>query len=88
MDTIGYLAGLLTLIGYLPQTIKTIRTRQTEDLSLLTFLIIGTSAILWTIYGFSNQKPAIWVTNSVVAICSLVITIIKLRETYLNRLES
>lgn len=80
METVGYLAGLLTLIGYLPQTIKTIRTRETKDLSLLTFLIIGTSATLWTIYGFSNHKPAIWVTNAVVAACSLVITMIKLRK--------
>jgi MtN3 and saliva related transmembrane protein len=81
MDTIGYLAGLLTLIGYLPQTIKTIRTKKTKDLSLLTFLIIGSSAVLWAIYGFSNHKPAIWVTNGVVAACSLIITVMKLRES-------
>jgi MtN3 and saliva related transmembrane protein len=80
MDTVGYLAGILTLIGYLPQTIKTIRTRETKDLSLLTFLIIGTSAVLWTVYGFSNEKPAIWITNGVVSICSIVITVIKLHE--------
>jgi MtN3 and saliva related transmembrane protein len=81
MNLVGYLAGLLTLIGYLPQTIKTIRTRETKGLSLPTFLIIGTSAVLWTIYGYSNHKPAIWVTNGVVSVCSIIITIIKLRES-------
>ncbi|HEX4774419.1 MAG TPA: SemiSWEET family transporter [Candidatus Saccharimonadales bacterium] len=80
MNLVGYLAGLLTLVGYLPQTIKTIRTRQTEDLSLPTFLIIGASAVLWTIYGYSNHKPAIWVTNGVVSACSVIITRIKLHE--------
>ncbi len=79
MDIIGYCAGLLTLIGYLPQTIKTIRTRETKALSLPTFLIIGTSAVLWTIYGLGMQKPAIWVTNGVVLVCSAIITVIKLR---------
>jgi MtN3 and saliva related transmembrane protein len=79
MDVIGYAAGILTLIGYLPQTIKTIRIRETKDLSLLTFLIIGTSGVLWTVYGLGNHKPAIWVTNGVVALCSLIITTIKLR---------
>ena len=80
MNLVGYLAGILTLIGYLPQTVKTIRTRQTKDLSLLTFLIIGTSAVLWTVYGYSYDKPAIWFTNGVVAVCSIIITMIKLRE--------
>jgi MtN3 and saliva related transmembrane protein len=78
MEIIGYAAGLLTLVGYLPQTIKTIRTRETRDLSLLTFLIIGTSALLWTTYGLSNGKPAIWLTNGVVTTCSAIITFIKL----------
>lgn len=80
MELIGFLAGLLTLVGYLPQTIKTIRTRQTKDLALTTFIIIGLSAILWVIYGISKGIPAIWVTNAVVATCSLVIIHIKLLE--------
>ena len=82
MDIIGYIAGILTLVGYLPQTFKTIRTRETRSLSLLTFLIIGTSAVLWTIYGYSEAKPAIWVTNGVVTLCSVTIIIIKLRDRY------
>ena len=80
INIIGYIAGLLTLLGYLPQTIKTIRTHHTRDLSMPTFLIIGSSGILWTIYGLGNNKPAIWVTNGVVTICSLVILTIKLKE--------
>lgn len=78
MEIIGVLAGTLTLIGYLPQTIKTIYTRETKDLSLLTFIIIGISATLWTIYGFSKTLPTIWITNSVVSVCSIIITSIKI----------
>ncbi|HET6924910.1 MAG TPA: SemiSWEET family transporter [Candidatus Saccharimonadales bacterium] len=80
MEIIGYLAGLLTLVGYLPQTIKTIRTRKTRDLSLPTFLIIGTSAVLWTVYGLHTHTPSIWVTNGVVTACSLIILVLKVRE--------
>lgn len=70
----------MTLIGYLPQTIKTIHTRKTKDLSAATFLIIGASAVLWTVYGIANGKPAIWVTNGVVSVCSVVILSIKFRN--------
>jgi len=80
MEYVGYVAGLFTLIGYLPQTIKTIRTQKTKDLSLATFLIIGTSAVLWTIYGLGSNKPAIWITNGIVSICSITITYIKLNK--------
>lgn len=78
MEIVGIVAGALTLVGYLPQTLKTIATRRTKDLSLPTFLILGVSAILWTIYGISEALPAIWVTNSIVAVCSIIITTIKL----------
>ena len=80
MNYIGYLAGILTLVGYLPQTIKTIRTRHTKDLSLWTFLIIGLAAIMWTIYGLYKGLPALWVPNGIIAVCSGVITFIKLIE--------
>lgn len=78
MEVIGVLAGILTLVGYLPQTVKTIRTRHTKDLALTTFVIIGLSAMLWTVYGISKDAPAIWVTNAVVSVCSLIIVSIKL----------
>jgi MtN3 and saliva related transmembrane protein len=80
MDVVGYLAGLFTLIGYLPQTIKTIRTKHAKDLSLATFVIVGISAILWIVYGLGNDKPAIWITNSVVAIATTIVVVIKFRE--------
>jgi MtN3 and saliva related transmembrane protein len=80
MKFIGYAAGLLTLIGYLPQTIKTIRSQKTKDLSLPTFLIIGIAALLWMSYGFYEHEPAIWITNAVVSICNLIIAFIKLRK--------
>ncbi|HSW37693.1 MAG TPA: SemiSWEET family transporter [Candidatus Saccharimonadales bacterium] len=79
MKVIGYLAALFALIAYLPQTIKTIRTKHTKDLSLPTFLIICGAAILWTIYGFGIGKPAIWLTNIVIALCTFTIVILKLQ---------
>ena len=80
MIIIAYLAGFFTLIGYLPQTIKTIRIGETKDLSIPTFLIIGASGVFWAIYGVSVHNPAIWATNSVVAICSLTISTLAIRQ--------
>jgi MtN3 and saliva related transmembrane protein len=77
-EPLGFLAGIISLIGFLPQAIKTLRTRQTADLSLVTFTLVSFSAVLWVIYGLANQRPAIWVTNIVVAICNLSIAYVML----------
>ena len=78
MEVISYIAGTLTLFAFLPQTYKTIKTKSTKDLSLPTYLIISASAILWTTYGLYSHKPAIWATNLIVAVCSVIITSLKL----------
>lgn len=81
IELIGVIAGLLTLLGYLPQTIKTMRTRKTDDLAISTFVIIGLSAVSWTTYGLFSAQPAIWFTNGVVAACSVIIVFIKLKDS-------
>ena len=80
MQIISYFAGTLALMAYLPQTIKTIRTRHTKDLSLPTFLMLCSAAVLWTIYGIGEGIPAIWVTNSIIAIFSIIILTIKIKD--------
>ena len=59
MEIIGALAGVLTVVGFVPQAIKTIRSRKTSDLSLLTYLILTTSGTLWAIYGFMINSPSL-----------------------------
>lgn len=80
LELIGFVAGALTIIAYFPQAIKTIKTRKTRDLSLPTFVALTSSAVLWTIYGIGEAKPAIYITNGVVATLSLVILVIKIKE--------
>ncbi len=79
VEIIGYLAGILTLITYVPQAVKTLRTRRTEDLSLLTYVILAVSALLWTVYGLATRQPAIGITNVIVFATSGLILVVKLR---------
>lgn len=80
MEKVSYIAALITLIGFLPQTIRTIRLKETRDLSLLTFLMIGCASIFWTIYGFALHSPAIWGTNIIVGICNFTIAALKIKH--------
>lgn len=79
MEIVGFIAGMLTLFTYVPQSVKTIRTRKTRDLSLPTLILLSVSALLWVIYGVYKSLPAVWVTNTVVAALGLIILSIKLK---------
>ena len=43
--TIGYAAAVCMILGYLPQAITTIRTRETEGIALPTFLMMGLGSL-------------------------------------------
>ncbi|MBK9732508.1 MAG: SemiSWEET transporter [Chitinophagaceae bacterium] len=59
-DTLGLIAGALTSISFLPQVIKTWRTKSAKDLSLVMFGIFSAGATLWLIYGLQvNSLPII-----------------------------
>ena len=48
---IGLVAGAFTTFAFLPQVVKTWRSKSAEDLSLGTFSMIATGVVLWLIYG-------------------------------------
>jgi MtN3 and saliva related transmembrane protein len=60
---LGYFAGTLTVLSFLPQVIRTWRTRQTGDLSLWMFGVLITASTLWIIYGFVIRDWSVIITN-------------------------
>lgn len=70
IDIIGYVAGFLTTICLIPQLIKIIITKSTNDISLSTFIVLLLGQILWTSYGILVFDLRIIIAN----IISLLIT--------------
>ena len=64
----GYLAGILTAICFLPQTIKTIRTRDVKGLSLTSYFIYTIGILSWVIYGFFIHSVPMILFNSISAV--------------------
>jgi MtN3 and saliva related transmembrane protein len=77
---IGLLAAFCTTIAFLPQVIRSWRTRSTADLSLSMFLIFTTGIALWLVYGlFMHDLPLI-AANGVTLVLSGTILWFKLRH--------
>jgi MtN3 and saliva related transmembrane protein len=60
IQLLGLVAGALTTISFLPQVIKTWKSRSAKDLSLGMFSLFCLGVVLWLVYGFIlNDIPLI-----------------------------
>ncbi len=79
LDALGFLAGTLTTIAFLPQVIHAYRTRKTDDISMAMLVIFGSGVGVWLIYGLLIRSQPIIVANSTTLFLVLIILGIKLR---------
>ena len=85
-EIFGYLAAICMVLGYLPQAIYTIRTRDTDAIALPTFLLMGLGAVFFIVQGFFIY-PVNWpliITNSITGLSSSIVFAIKIHNDYLG----
>jgi MtN3 and saliva related transmembrane protein len=76
---IGLVAGTLTTLSFLPQVIRTVKTRSSRDLSvgMVCFFLLG--IILWLVYGIMAHAWPIIISNSVTFVLASFLLFIILR---------
>lgn len=72
-EVIGYIAATVGTIIFIPQAIKTIKTRDTKSLSLPTFVLISLNNSLWLTYGIITNNSVIILSQVLVFPLCLVI---------------
>ena len=75
----GYLAGFLTTISFLPQVVKTWKSRSASGLSLVMISVFALGVVFWLVYGFLILETPIIFWNSVTLVLVLSILIMKLK---------
>ncbi len=60
---IGFLAAILGTICWVPQLVKVLRSRQVEDLSMGTNLLLLSTITLWLIYGILLKEWPLILAN-------------------------
>jgi MtN3 and saliva related transmembrane protein len=76
---IGFVAAFLTTFAFLPQSYKTIKTKQTKDLSFITLLMIEFGLVSWLIYGIMIASLPIIAANTVSILIMTIILILKIK---------
>ena len=80
-EYIGYLAATLTTASFLPQAIQTIKTRNTQGLSLGMYGMFAIGVLLWFVYGVYLANLAIIAANAITFLLALVILGVKVYNT-------
>ena len=79
------MAGTLTTIAFVPQVIKTWRSRSTDDISLGMFVLFTAGVICWLIYGIALTALPIIISNSVTLVLALTILVLKISSMVQQR---
>jgi len=78
VEFFGYFAAILTTLAFLPQLIKTLKTKRAEDVSLITLIMFLTGVLSWIIYGYKISSTPILIANIITFILNLLILIFKI----------
>lgn len=78
-DVLGTTAGALTTVAFIPQVVKTWRTRSTHDISLIMFSLFSIGVLLWLAYGIVLGAWPIIIANTITLTLAVFILGMKIR---------
>lgn len=84
-EILGYVAATLTTASFLPQAILTIRTRDTEALSLTMYSAFTLGVFCWLIYGIYLDNNVIIFANAITLFLASVILSFKIYNSFFKR---
>lgn len=73
------------VLGYLPQAIYTIRTRDTDGIALPTFLLMGLGSVFFVVQGIMLGNIPLVVTNVITGTSSAIIFGIKMYNDHFKK---
>jgi MtN3 and saliva related transmembrane protein len=81
-DIFGWIASIGLIFGYLPQAIQTIRTRNTEGISMPAFIMLSIGSLAFICQGWMLGREGIFmlITNVITFTCSVIIFVIKIQN--------
>ena len=78
IEFFGYFAAILTTLAFIPQLIKTLKTKKADDVSLTTLIMFLTGVAAWIIYGSQISSKPILIANTITFLLNFLILVFKL----------
>ena len=78
IEFFGYFAAILTTAAFLPQLIKTLKTKKANDVSLVTLIMFICGVGFWILYGYAISSLPILIANIITFLLNFFILISKI----------
>jgi len=75
----GSCAGILTTSSFLPQFMKTLKTKKTKDLSVGMYSVLSAGMFLWLVYGILIGSIPVILANGVSFVLAVTILLLKFK---------
>ena len=79
MEWTGYVAATLTTVAFIPQALKTLKTRDTRSISLGMYIVFTVGVGFWLMYGIYLHSLPMIVSNVITFGLAAAILAMKLR---------
>jgi MtN3 and saliva related transmembrane protein len=79
VESVGSVAAVCTTLCWVPQTVKIIREKRTDGISLITQGLFTFGVFLWAAYGLLIGRWPLILANIVTLALSVAILLLKLR---------
>ncbi|MCR4301496.1 MAG: SemiSWEET transporter [Sulfuricaulis sp.] len=79
VNIVGFAAGALTTLAFVPQVIKIWKSKHARDISLGTFAIFSFGVTMWLLYGIQLGAVPIILANGMTLVLSLTILFFKIK---------
>ncbi|HPA63814.1 MAG TPA: SemiSWEET transporter [Spirochaetota bacterium] len=76
---IGYAAAVLSTVSFVPQVIKTLKTKDTSGISILMYSAFTAGVALWLIFGIMTANMPVTIANVIVLILASMVLVMKIR---------
>lgn len=76
-DLVGSAAAMLTTLAFVPQVVKTLKSRQTRDISLAMWLMFSLGVAMWLVYGLLIEAWPVIIANAVTLVLSSTVLGVK-----------
>lgn len=73
------IAATLTMLSFVPQIVKSFKTKSVRDISEITLFQLGLGATLWAIYGFHLKNPVIITANLITLLTVVILLVMYIR---------
>lgn len=80
LEWLGYVAATLTTVAFVPQALQTIRSRDTQAISLAMYVVFTTGIVFWFGYGLVLGSWPMIVANAITFVLAATILGLKLRH--------